>query len=175
VRRQVAVLMAAATPPALAAKSATSTIPIIFYLGGDPVKLGLVASLNRPGGNVTGVTFLSIMLAAKLFEVRHEVVPNATLIGLLVNPFNPNAESEARDSQKAAGAFGQKLLVVKARTESDFEMAFATLVQQRAGALVVSTDPLLTGRVDLLASLAARHGLPTLSGVREFATGIKAE
>jgi putative ABC transport system substrate-binding protein len=110
------------------------------------------------------------MIAAKLFELLREVAPNAPSIGLLVNPSNPNAESEVRDSQKAAETYGQKLVVVKAGAESDFATAFGSLVEHRAGALVVSTDPLFTSRYNLLASMALRHGLPTLSGTHEFTT-----
>jgi putative ABC transport system substrate-binding protein len=168
VSHQVAVLATlGGTATAIAAKAASTEVPIVFMIGGDPVKVGLVASLNRPGGNVTGVSFLSAMLAAKQFEMLHETVPNATLIGQLVNPKNPNAVSEARDVQAAAEALGQKLLVVQAGTEGDFEAAFDTLAQQRVGALLVTADPLFTSRPNQLVALAARHALPAIYNWRE--------
>jgi putative ABC transport system substrate-binding protein len=168
VRRQVAVLATlGGTATAIAAKAASTEVPIVFMIGGDPVKVGLVASLNRPGGNVTGVSFLSAMLAAKQFEMLHETVPNAALIGQLVNPQNPNAVSEGRDVQAAAEALGQKLLVVQAGTEGDFEAAFDTLAQQRVGALLVTADPLFTSRPNQLVALAARHALPAIYNWRE--------
>jgi putative ABC transport system substrate-binding protein len=168
VRRQVAVLATlGGTATAIAAKAASTEVPIVFMIGGDPVKVGLVASLNRPGGNVTGVSFLSAMLAAKQFEMLHETVPNAALIGQLVNPQNPNAVSEGRDVQAAAEALAQKLLVVQAGTEGDFEAAFDTLAQQRVGALLVTADPLFTSRPNQLVALAARHALPAIYNWRE--------
>jgi putative ABC transport system substrate-binding protein len=168
VRHQVAVLATlGGTATAIAAKAASTEVPIVFMIGGDPVKVGLVASLNRPGGNVTGVSFLSAMLAAKQFEMLHETVPNAALIGQLVNPQNPNAVSEGRDVQAAAEALGQKLLVVQAGTEGDFEAAFDTLAQQRVGALLVTADPLFTSRPNQLVALAARHALPAIYNWRE--------
>ena len=142
VRREVAVIVAiGGITSAVAAKSATATIPIVFEIGGDPIKLGLVASLNRPGGNITGVTFLTGTLVAKQFEVLHETVPKTALIGFLVNPTNPDAETDTKNVLAAAELLGQKLLVVQARTDSELEAAFVTLVQQRAGALVVGADP----------------------------------
>jgi len=141
VRRQVAVIVATDSASALAAKAASITIPVIFLIGDDPVKLGLVATFNRPGGNITGVSVLFNTLVAKQLEALHETVPQADLIGLLVNPTNPNAESDTRDVQAAANVLGQKLVVVKGSTESDLETVFVTLAQQRTGALVVSADP----------------------------------
>ena len=153
-----------------AAKVATTTVPIVFVIGADPVKVGVVASLNRPGGNVTGVSFLANSLLGKQFEVLHETVPNAASIGFLVNPINPNAEADTRDVQAAADALGRKLSVVQARTDSDFETAFATLVQNGVGALCVDIDPFFITRPHQLVALAARHALPAIYPLRGFAT-----
>jgi putative ABC transport system substrate-binding protein len=145
VQREVAVIVAmGGITSAVAAKSATATIPIVFVIGGDPIGLGLVASLNRPGGNITGVSFLISTLAAKAFEVLHETVPKAALIGYLVNPTNADANTNTKNVLAAAESVGQKLLVVRASTDSELEAAFATLVQQRAGALVVGVEPFLS-------------------------------
>ena len=165
---QVEVITTTDTASALAAKNATTSIPIVFSLGSDPVRFGLVASLNRPGGNVTGVSFLSNLLPAKLFELLHEAVPGAASVGFLVNPTNPNVESDTRDVQAAADALGQKLLVIKANTESEIEAAFAAAVQQRVAALDVSLDPFLGSRSDQIIALAARHALPTIYGQRDY-------
>ena len=143
VHRQVAVIVTPDSASSLAAKAASTTIPIIFLIGGDPVKLGLVASFNRPTSNITGVSVLFNTLVAKEFEAMHETVPQAVSIGLLVNPTNPNAESDTRDVQVAAAALKQELVVVKGSTETDLEAAFITLAQQHTGALVVSADPFL--------------------------------
>jgi putative ABC transport system substrate-binding protein len=137
VRRQVTVIATPGNAAALAAKTATSTIPILFQLASDPVQLGLVASLNRPGGNVTGVTSLNLEVGPKKLEHMHELVPNAVVIGMLVNPNNPDAEIQSRDAQAAARKLGVELHTVPARTERDFDAVFATLVKLRAGALVV--------------------------------------
>ncbi|MFL5071457.1 MAG: ABC transporter substrate-binding protein [Xanthobacteraceae bacterium] len=168
VNRRVAVIVAIGNAATTAAKASNTTIPIVFEIGDDPVKLGLVAGLARPGGNVTGVTFLGGSLAAKLFEVLHETVPKAAVIGLLENPTNPNAESVRTDVQAAANALGQKLVVAKAVAESDFEPAFAFLVQQRVAALLIRSDLLFNGRPEQLVALAARHALPTIYPLREF-------
>jgi putative ABC transport system substrate-binding protein len=169
VRREVAVIAAiGGITSAVAAKSATATIPIVFEIGGDPIKLGLVASLSRPGGNITGVSFLVGTLAAKQFEILHETVPKAALIGFLVNPTIADAETQTKNALAAAETLGQKLLVVQARTDSELETAFVTLVQQRAGALVVGGDPFFSSRPDKLVKLAAHQKIPTIYFLREF-------
>jgi putative ABC transport system substrate-binding protein len=168
VRRQVAVIVATDSASALAAKAASMTIPVIFLIGGDPVRLGLVATFNRPGGNVTGVSVLFNTLVAKQLEALHETVPQADLIGFLMNPTNPNAESDTRDVQAAADVLGQKLAVVKGSTESDLETVFVTLAQQRAGALVVSADPFFVSRRNKLVELAVRQTLPAIYPMRDF-------
>ena len=151
-----------------AAKAATKTIPIVFTMAGDPVQLGLVASLNRPGGNVTGVTTLGSTVVAKQFEVLHETVPKATMIGCLVNPINPNAGTDTKEAQEATRTLGLQLLVLNATTEHDIDMAFATFVQQQAGAVVVVSDGLFNSRPNQIVALAARHALPAIYSLREF-------
>jgi putative ABC transport system substrate-binding protein len=171
VRREVAVIASVGgITSAVAAKSATATIPIVFQIGGDPIKLGLVASLSRPDGNITGVTWLAGTLTAKLFEVLHETVPKAALIGYLVNPTNAEAEIQTKNARATAEMLGQKLLVVQARTDSELEMAFVTLLQQRAGALVIGADPFFGSRRNKLVSLAAHQKIPTIYFLREFAS-----
>ena len=170
VLQRVAVIFATGSVlPALAAKAATTTIPIVFANGSDPVALGLVANLSRPGGNATGVTFNSTELGSKRLEILHELVPRATLIALLVNPRNPNAASSIADTQAAAKILGVKLLVVNAVNASDLDVAFATIVQQRAEALVVGTDVLFNGprRTQQLITLAAVHAVPTMFSGRD--------
>jgi len=162
------VIVATDSASALAAKAASMTIPVIFLIGGDPVRLGLVATFNRPGGNVTGVSVLFNTLVAKQLEALHETVPQADLIGFLMNPTNPNAESDTRDVQAAADVLGQKLAVVKGSTESDLETVFVTLAQQRAGALVVSADPFFVSRRNKLVELAVRQTLPAIYPMRDF-------
>ena len=171
VRRQVAVIAAiGGNPVVLAAKAATTRIPIVFAMQTDPVKLGLVASLNKPGGNVTGVSTFANALVAKQFELLHQLLPKATMIGLLVNPDFPGADALTRDVQAAAATFGQKLIVVKAgSTDSDLERAFATLAQQRIGSLLVPTEPFFFSRREQLAALASRHALPAIYAFREYA------
>jgi putative ABC transport system substrate-binding protein len=169
IQRKVAVILAGATPVTRAAKAASTTVPIVFVIGADPIKVGLVASLNRPGGNATGVSFLANSLLPKQFEVLHETVPKAASIGFLVNPINPNAAADTRDVQAAADALGRKLFVVQARADSDFETAFTTLIQNGVGALCVDIDPFFITRPRQLVALAARHSLPASYPLREFA------
>ena len=170
VRREVAVIVTVGgTTSAVAAKSATGTIPIVFAIGGDPIKLGLVASLNQPGGNITGVSFLIGTLVAKQFEVLHETVANGALIGFLVNQTNAGAEIQTKNALAAAESVGQKLLVVQAHTDSELEAAFVTLAQQRAGALLVGPDPFFIRRRDKLVGLAASQKLPAVYSLRQFA------
>jgi putative tryptophan/tyrosine transport system substrate-binding protein len=170
VGRKVSVLATGGgTPPALAAKAATTTIPIVFVMGSDPLKAGVVTSLNRPEGNVTGVSFLINSLGTKRVELLSQMVPRASTIGMLANPTNPDADIETRDAQAAAQALGRKLLVVKASTENDFEAAFATLVKQGAGALAVAGDPFFAGkRIDQIVALAARNRMPAIYVIREY-------
>jgi putative ABC transport system substrate-binding protein len=167
--RQVAVIFAAGGPSARAAKSATATIPIVFSVGVDPVASGLVASLNRPGGNVTGVSWIARELDAKRLELLRELVPTAPVIAVLYNPNNPNTELLSRDLQEAARVLGQQILVLNVSTEHEFDTALATLVQQRAGALVVTDDPFLTSRRDRLVALVARYAVPAIYPWRRFA------
>ena len=169
VRHQVAVIVATGVTAALAAKAATATIPIVFNTGGDPVKFGLVASLNRPERNVTGVASLGKILVAKQFELLHELVPKADAVAFLVNPNNAVAAVDTSDVQAAAGALGKKLIVVKAATEGDIDGAFTAAAEQRAGALVMQTDPFFLSRRDQIVELAARHTLPAIYYLRDFA------
>lgn len=168
VSHRVAVIVASPIPAALAAKAATTTIPIVFAIGSDPVESGLVASLNRPGGNITGVSFLVVAQGAKRLELLRDLVPKVASIALLVNPSNPNAEPQTKDTQLAAAALGLHLDVLRASSNDDFDTAFATLVRQRAGALFVSADPFFISRRDQLVELAARHAVPTIYFAREF-------
>jgi ABC-type uncharacterized transport system substrate-binding protein len=165
----VAAIVALAPPAAVAAKAATTTIPIIFAFGADPVDLGLVSSLNRPGGNVTGVTFVTNTLGAKRLELLRELVPNAKGIGFLINPGNPSSEFQIRDVQTAARAFGIESLILHAGSERDIEAAFAGAVQQRANAVIVGADSLFVSRRDQLVGLATRHAMPAIYFLREFA------
>jgi putative tryptophan/tyrosine transport system substrate-binding protein len=168
VRRQVAVIATMGSPAAPAAKAATATIPVVFGIGDDAVQLGLVASLNRPGGNLTGVTTSAAELGPKRLELLHELVPTAVIIALLVNPTNSNAEKLSRDLQAAARTHGLQLLVLHAGTERDFDTAFATLLQLRAGGLIIGTDPFFNSRSEQLAALALRHAVPTIHQFRDF-------
>jgi putative tryptophan/tyrosine transport system substrate-binding protein len=170
VRRQVTVIVADSTPGALAAKVATATIPIVFSLGSNPVEVGLVASLNRPGGNLTGVTTLNVEVGPKRLELLHELVPTATVVALLVNPTSPNlAETTAKDLRAAARTLGLQIHVLHASAERDFDTVFATLVQLRAGALVIGSDAFFDSRSEQLAALAVRHAVPAIYQFREFA------
>jgi putative ABC transport system substrate-binding protein len=167
--RKVAVLAAPGGIAAgLAAKAATATIPIIFLTGADPVQFGLVKSLNRPDGNVTGVAILTNTLAPKQLELLHELVPSATLVAFLVNPKNPIAESDTRDLHSAAGATRQQILVLHASNHSEVENAFAALVQRGAGALLVQSDPFFNSRPGHIVALAARHAIPAMYQWRDF-------
>jgi putative tryptophan/tyrosine transport system substrate-binding protein len=168
VRNRVTVIAATGTPAALTAKAATTTVPIVFVTVDDPAKLGLVASLNRPGGNATGVNFFAAELASKQLGLLHELVPNAARIGLLVNPNMPLTESVTRDVTAAASAIGFAIDVVAARDSREIETAFATLVRNRADALLVGPDAFLLTRRLQLATLAARHALPAVYNVREY-------
>jgi putative ABC transport system substrate-binding protein len=172
-RRQVNVLAAPGSgPAALAAKAATTTIPIVFRLGVDPVEAGLVASLNHPGGNLTGVAMLGVGLAPKRLELLHELLPKVTDFGLLINPANPIISGiTEREMQAAAGALGLKLHVVHARTEGNYEAAFASLKEQKTGGLLIGGDGSFTNRGGQLGALALRHALPTIYQFREFAAG----
>jgi putative ABC transport system substrate-binding protein len=170
VRRRVTVIAApGSTPAAIAAKAATSTIPIIFWVGSDPIELGLVASLNRPGGNLTGVTTLNVGLVAKRVELLHEVVPGISSIALLINPTSPVlTKISIGDAQAAARSLGLELHVLNASTERDFDVVFANLVQLRAGGLVIGTDAFFSSRLEQLAALSIRHAVPTVYHFREF-------
>jgi putative ABC transport system substrate-binding protein len=167
VRRQVAVIVAN-TPGNLAAKAATTTIPIVFTIASDPVQIGLVASLARPGGNVTGAAQFGVEVTPKQLELTHELVPTATVIAVLVNPTNPNAETVLGDLQAAARILGVQLHVLHASAEREFDTVFASLGQLRAGALVIGPDPLFVARSEQLAALALRHAVPAISSIREF-------
>jgi ABC-type uncharacterized transport system substrate-binding protein len=170
VHRQVAVIAATTTPAAIAAKAANTTIPIVFEMASDPVRLGLVASLNRPGGNATGVTQRNVEIAPKRLQLLHELVPTANVIALLVNPANPTiAETTTKEMQAAAPSFGLELHVLNASTERDFDGVFAKLIQLRAGGLVIGPDPFFTSQREQLAALALRHAVPTIYQTRGFA------
>ncbi len=168
IRRSPAVIVANTTA-ALAAKAATTTIPIVFGGGGDPIKDGLVASLNRPGGNVTGVTFLAGQLAGKRLELLRQLVPKATVVGVLVNTDMDETLTERKDVEVAAQTIGQQLVVVDVRADRDIEPAFATFVQRGAGALLVGSGGFLLSNQKAIVGLAARHRLPASYSLREFA------
>jgi putative tryptophan/tyrosine transport system substrate-binding protein len=168
VQRQVVAILALGPPAVFAAKAATQTIPIVFVTGADPLKFGFVASFNKPGANITGIWMVTTVLAEKRLQLLHDLVPNAELIALLVNPTSPVAEPQTRDAQAAARALGVRLTILSAVTESDFNKVSASLVQQRADALFVSADPFFSSRREHLVALAARHAIPTLYEFREF-------
>jgi putative tryptophan/tyrosine transport system substrate-binding protein len=171
VRSQVNVIAATSTPAALAAKAATSTIPVVFETGGDPIRLGLVSSLNRPGGNVTGAASLAVeIMAGKGLELLHELIPAARIVGLLVNPTDPAAaEPQEREVLSAARTLGLEVHVLNAGTERDFDGVFAKLVELRAAALMISADAFFTSHSEQLAALAVHHAVPTVYARREFA------
>jgi putative ABC transport system substrate-binding protein len=169
VRDQVAVIAAGGTVSARAAKAATTTIPIVFSVATDPVAMGLVASLNRPGGNLTGVANLMVELGQKQLELLHELVPGATIMAVLINPILPAAESQARDLQAAARKLGIHLYVLHASTERDLSMVFAKMADMRVGALAITADAFFLSRREQIAALAARYSLPATSPWREAA------
>lgn len=169
VSRQVSVIVTpGSAPAALAAKAATATIPFVFSFGVDPVKLGLVASLNRPGGNLTGVTFMSGVLPAKQIDLLHKLVPNAMVIGFLVNPNFTDTADQLNAALAAAHALGLTLVIGKAGVEGDFDQAFSSLVRQQIGALLVQTDPFFFTQHRQLVSIAVRHALPAMYGLRAY-------
>ncbi|MGZ5127340.1 MAG: ABC transporter substrate-binding protein [Burkholderiales bacterium] len=167
VHRQVAVIAATSTPAALAAKAATTTIPIVFETGNDPVRLGLVTSLARPASNVTGVTQLNVVVAPKRLESLHELIPSAASLALLVNP--ANTTTDTKELQEAARTLRLELHVLNASTERDLDGVFAKLVQLRAGGLVIAPDPLFVSQSNQLAALTVRHAVPAVFETREFA------
>ncbi len=168
VHRQVAVIVTN-SPGMLAAKAATTTIPIVFTTSGDPVELGFVASLARPGRNITGVTQLNVEVAPKRLELMHELVPTATIMAVLLNPTYPSAETQSKGMQAAARTLGLQLHILRASNERAIDDAFATLAQLRAGAFVISSDPFFNSRAEQFAALALRHAVPTIFQYREFA------
>ena len=168
VRRQVTVIATVGPPPVFAAKTATTSIPIVFVVGIDPVQAGFVASLARPGSNITGVALISADLAAKRLELLHELVPTAPLVALLVNPTNAVSDSMARNLEDATRSIGLQLSVLRASSASEIETAFGTMVELRAGALVLGGDPFFTNQRTQIIALAARHAVPAIYGVRLF-------
>jgi ABC-type uncharacterized transport system substrate-binding protein len=169
VRNKVDVIATSSNPGALAAKKATSTIPVVFSIGEDPVKLGLVPSLNRPAGNLTGVYQFATGLEGKRLGLLHEMIPKASILGVMLNPNFASAESQLRDVREAAANLNVKLVVVRANAESEFDAAFSTVVQQKAGGLLVCASPFFNIRRQQLVVLAARHSLPAIYEWREFA------
>jgi putative ABC transport system substrate-binding protein len=168
-RRRVSVIVTnGGSPPALAAKAATAAIPIVFMTGADPIKSGLVASLNRPGGNATGVAALSVDILPKRLALLHEMVPGATAMALLINPANSGTGTVAQELQAAGRTLGVQLHVLQASNESDIDAAFAALLQLRAGGLVISSDAFFSSRYQLLAALTLRHAVPAIYQVRQF-------
>ena len=169
VRRHATVIAAFGPPAAIAAKAATATIPIVFVSGSDPVQAGLVASLNRPGGNVTGVYLLIIGLEEKRLSLLRDLVPKAGLIGILINPRSPDGQAQSTAMQAAARAVGQQILVVEASNDAELDAAFTALVQHRAGALAVTGDMFFNARLERIVALPARHAIPAIHSLREFA------
>jgi len=170
IRQKVSVIAATSTPAAIAAKRADTAIPIIFETGSDPIRLGLIPSLNRPGGNVTGVTNLNFEIAPKRLQLLHELVPTASVIALLTNPANPAlAETATKEVQAAARALGLELHVLNASTDDEIDGGFAKLIEMRAGGLVIAPDTFFNSRIERLAALAFHHSVPTIYEWREFA------
>jgi putative tryptophan/tyrosine transport system substrate-binding protein len=169
VKRQVAVIAATSTPAALAAKAATTTIPIVFETGADPIKIGLVVSLNRPGGNVTGVTQTNVEMTPKRLQLLHELLPTAKLIALLVNPTDPTAEIYKTEVQAAASSLGLQLRVVNASSDGEIDRAFEKLAQMQASGVVVGSGPFFVSQAEKLAALGARHAVPIIYQFRRFA------
>jgi putative ABC transport system substrate-binding protein len=169
VRRQVKVIVPSGGPAALAAKAATTTIPIVFQAGTDPVKAGLVARLNQPGGNLTGVTNISTTLAAKRLEVLHQLTPNAAAVGILIDPTGAPSDTQTTDLQEAASILGLRLILLNASNEQEIDAAFAALVQQRVGALLLTDNTFFNGRREQLVTLARFNAIPTMYTFREFA------
>jgi len=165
----VAVIVAADLPAARAAKAATTTIPVVFWTGGDPVDDGLVASLSHPGGNLTGVSMFNNVLGAKRLELLHELVPKAAVFALLVNPSNPNTDPQSKDAQEAARTKAVQVTIVKASTEDEIDDAFATLVNFHADALIVASDPFFFSHRERLVALAAQFSVPAIYTVRRYA------
>ena len=168
VQRRVAVIATMANNAAVAAKATTTAIPIVFTVGGDPIKMGLVDSLNRPGGNITGVSFLSSDIVTKMLEGLHELMPKAARIAALVNPTNQNAAVDTKEAETAARALGLELQVLKASNAREIDDAFALLVERRAAALLIEGDPFLVGRMKQLVVLTARHAIPAIFQGRDF-------
>jgi putative ABC transport system substrate-binding protein len=168
VRRRVAVIATMANNAAVAAKATTTTIPIVFTVGGDPIKMGLVTSLNRPGGNITGVSFLSSDIIAKMLEALHELMPKATRTAALVNPTNQNAATDTKEAEAAARTLGLELQVLNASNGREIDDAFALLVERRAAALLIEGDPFFIGRMKQLVVLTARHAIPAIYQSRDF-------
>jgi ABC-type uncharacterized transport system substrate-binding protein len=168
VRRRAAVIVAIALPAVLAAKAATNTIPVLFFSGVDPVTAGLVASFNRPGGNLTGVSLVITELEAKRLELMRELMPNATTVAALINPNNPNTNLETTDLISAARTLGLQIKIVNASSEREIQAAFAGLVQSRPDFLIIGSDPFFLSRHDQLVALTARHGIPAIFFAREF-------
>jgi putative tryptophan/tyrosine transport system substrate-binding protein len=168
VSRQVSAILAAGTPLVLAAKAATSKIPIVFTLAVDPVAAGLVGSLNRPGGNLTGITTLGVEVGPKRLELLHELIPTATVVAALVNPANSNADTQSRDLKATAASLGLQIRVLHASTDADLDTAFATLARLRPGGLVIGTDLFLSSRIERLASLGRRYSIPEVFQYPEF-------
>jgi putative ABC transport system substrate-binding protein len=168
-RRVNVIVTPGSTPATLAAKAATTTIPIVFAVGGDPVKFGFVTSFNRPGGNLTGVSLFAVTLQAKRVEVLCELVPNATVIGLLINPNTPVYESETKEVQSAASLLGRQILVLNAGNERDIDVAFSSMVDKRIGAVLVSPDTFFQSRREQIVALATRKAIPAMYSRRDFA------